>query len=47
MYITQYNIFDALEGIPYRALIQSETPFHFQRDYLLSAGDCPDDPEKR
>ena len=46
MYITQYNIFDALEGIPYRALIQSETPFHFQRDYLLSAGDCPDDPEK-
>lgn len=46
MYITQYNVFDALEGIPYRSLIRTEELFRFQRCYLLSPGDEMNAPEK-
>ncbi len=46
MYISQYNVFDALEGIAYRSLIRTETVFRFQRAYLLSAGDILADPDK-
>lgn len=46
MYITQHNVFDALEGIEYCSLIRSETLFRFQRSYLLTAGDILSDPAK-
>ena len=46
MYITQYNVFDALDGIPFRSLIRTEEAFRFQRAYLLSAGDELTAPDK-
>ena len=46
MYITQYNVFDALDGIDYRSLIRTEEVFRFQRCYLLSAGDELNAPDK-
>lgn len=46
MYITQHNVFDALDGIEYRAFIKGDTVFKFQQNYLLSEGEHFSDAEK-